>query len=177
VLSAPFVGPTRVELDWSDSVDDVSHVTYTVNVNGSSARLDTLSHAVVPLAPSTSYSISVTARDNWGNAATSNTLAITTPAADNTSPPTAPGNLSGAEVGGCEGWLSWNASTDDVDPPAAIRYDAYVNGTFDSSAFGYLSTIVYATQNGTNTFTIVAVDSSGNESPPSTVEIPNMWLC
>jgi hypothetical protein len=176
-LSAPFVGPTRVELHWTDSVDDVSHVTYTVNVNGSPTRLDTRSHAVVPLAPSSSYSISVTARDNWGNAATSNTLSIATPAADNTSAPTAPGNLSGSEVGGCEGWLSWTASTDDVDPPSVIRYDAYVNGKFDSSAFGSLSTIVYATQNGTNTFTIVAVDSSGNESPPSTVEIPNMWLC
>jgi hypothetical protein len=36
---------------------------------------------------------------------------------------------------------------------------------------------VYARVNGTNTFTIVAVDSSGNESPPSTIQIPNMWLC
>lgn len=176
-LSAPFVGPTRAELDWTDSVDDVSHVRYTVNVNGNSTQLGTLSHAVVGLDPSTPYSISVTARDNWGNAATSNTVSITTPAADNTSPPTAPGNLLGSEVGSCEGWLSWDASTDDVDPPSAIRYDAYVNGQFDGSAFGYLSTIVYATQNGTNTFTIVAVDSSGNESPPATVEIPNMWLC
>jgi hypothetical protein len=35
-----------------------------------------------------------------------------------------------------------------------------------SSAFGSLSTIVLATQNRTTAFTIVAVDSSGNESPP-----------
>ena len=136
-----------------------------------------LSHAVLPLAPSSSHSISVTARDNWANATTSNTLSITTPAADNTSPPTAPVNLVGLEVGSCEGWLSWRASTDDVDPSSAIRYDAYVNGQFDSYGVGHLSTIVYATQDGTNTFTIVAVDSSGNESKPSTVAIPNMWLC
>ena len=176
-LSAPFVGPTRVELDWTDSVDDVSGVSYTVNVDDSQVPVGNLSHAVLPLAQSTSYAVSVTARDRWGNAATSNTLSITTPAADNTSAPTAPGNLIGSEVSGCEGWLSWDASTDDVDPPSVIRYDAYVNGKFDSSAFGHTSSIVYATQNGTNTFTIVAVDSSGNESPPSTVEIPNMWLC
>lgn len=176
-LSAPYVGPTLAELDWTDSVDDVSHVSYTVNVDGSPAQTTSLSRTVAGLAPSTSYSISVTARDNWGNAATSNTLSITTPAADNASAPTAPGNLVGLEVGSCEGWLSWQGSTDDADPSSVIRYDAYVNGTFDSSAFGYTSTIVYATQNGTNTFTIVAVDSSGNESPPSTVEIPNMWLC
>ena len=117
------------------------------------------------------------ARDRWGNAATSNTLAITTPAADNSPAPTAPGNLRGFESSGCEAWLSWDASTDDVDPQSAIRYDAYVNGELDSWTFGYTSNIVYARVNGTNTFTIVAVDSSGNESPPSTIEIPNMWLC
>jgi hypothetical protein len=76
-LSAPFVGPTRAQLDWSDSVDDVSGVTYTVNVSGRPAQTASLSQAVVPgLAPSSSYTISVTARDNWGNAATSNTLSI-----------------------------------------------------------------------------------------------------
>ncbi len=136
------------------------------------------SRAVVSgLAPTTTYTMSVTARDNWGNAVTSNTLQVTTTAADDTSPPSPPANFVGSEVGSCEGWLSWNAATDDRDPPSVIRYDAYVNGTFDSSAFGYLSTIVYATRNGTNTFSIVAVDSNGNESAPATVDIPNMMLC
>jgi Fibronectin type III domain len=176
-LSALYVGPKLVELDWTDSVDDVSRVTYAVNVNGSSTPYGSLSHAVVPLKPSTAHSISVTARDQWGNAVTSNTLSITTPAADNTSPPTAPPNFVGFEVANCEGWLSWNASTDDVDPPSVIRYEAYVNGTLDFSAFGYTSAMIYATQNGTNTFTVVAFDSSGNQSPPSTVDIHNMWLC
>jgi hypothetical protein len=175
-LSAPYVGPGLVELDWTDSVDDVSGVNYLVNVNGSSTPYGNLSHAVVPLKPSTSHSISVTARDNWGNAATSNTISVTTPAADNTSPPSPPGNLTGFAVANCEGWLSWDASTDDVDPPSVIRCEAYVNGQFDSSWFGNTSTFVYATQNGTNTFTIVAFDSSGNKSA-STVEIHDMWLC
>jgi hypothetical protein len=177
-LSPSFVGPKLAELDWTDSVDDTSHVTYTVTVNGSTAQTGvSLSRTIVSLSPSTPYTISVTAKDRYGNAITSNTIEIQTPAADNTSPPSPPGNLLGLEVGNCEGWLSWTASTDDVDPSSAIRYDAYVNGQFDSSAFGYTSTIVYATQNGTNTFTIIAVDSSGNQSQPSTVEIPNMWLC
>jgi hypothetical protein len=178
VLSAPFVGPTRILLDWTDSVDDVSGVLYTVTVNGTAVATDYVSEMVVPgLAPSTAYTLSVTARDNSGNTSTSNAVAVTTPAADNRSAPSAPGNLVGSEVGGCEGWLSWDASTDDVDPPAVIRYDAYVNGEFDSSAFGYTRAIVYARANGTNTFSIVAVDSSGNESAPSSVAIPNMFLC
>jgi fibronectin type 3 domain-containing protein len=176
-LSALYVGPRLVELDWTDSVDDTSsRVNYLVNVNGSSTPYGNLSHAVVPLKPSTSHSISVTARDNSGNGATSNTISVTTPTADNTSPPSPPGNLSGFAVANCEGWLSWDASTDDVDPPSVIRYEAYVNGQFDSSWFGNTSTFVYATQNGTNTFTIVAFDSSGNQSA-SSVEIHDMWLC
>jgi hypothetical protein len=46
---------------------------------------------------------------------------VTTPAADNTSPPSPPGNLQGFAVANCEGWLSWGASADDVDPPSVIR--------------------------------------------------------
>jgi hypothetical protein len=57
-----------------------------------------------------------------------------------------------------------------------IRYEAYVNGRFDSTWLGNTSTFVYATQNGTNTFTIVAFDSSGNTSQ-SSVDIHDMWLC
>ena len=161
-LSAPFVGATRAELDWTDSVDDVSGVTYAVNVNGSQVRTDTLSHAVL---------------DGLSPSVTSNTIAITTTAATDSSPPSAPGNLMGLEVGNCEGWLSWDASTDDVDRASTIRYDAYANGVFDSATIGYTKNIIYATKNGTNTYTVIAVDSAGNESQPSTVDIPNMFLC
>ena len=178
-LSAPlYVGPRLVELDWTDSVDETSSgVSYLVNRNGSSTNYGNQSRAVVPLAPSTSYSISITARDNSGNTATSNAISVTTPAADNTSPPSAPPNFMGFEVGSCEGWLSWGASTDDVDPPSVIFYQASVNGIPDHFGFGLTSAMIYATQNGTNTYTVVAVDSSGNRSQPSTVDIHNMWLC
>jgi hypothetical protein len=178
-LSAPlYVGPRLVELDWTDSVDETSSaVTYLVNRNGSSTNYGNQSRAVVPLAPSTNYSISITARDNSGNTATSNTISVTTPAADNTSPPSAPPNFTGFEVANCEGWLSWGASTDDVDPPSVIFYEASVNGIRDHFGFGLTSAMIYATQNGTNTYTVVAVDSSGNRSQPSVVDIPNMFLC
>jgi hypothetical protein len=176
-LSSLYVGPKLVELDWTDSVDDASGApTYLVNVNGSSTNYGTSSRAVVPLAPSTGYSISVTARDRSGNTSTSNTLSITTPAADNTNPPAPPANLGGSAVGNCEGWLSWGAAVDDVDPPSVIRYEGYVNGIFDGSWFGTTTALIYATQNGTNTFVIKAYDSSGNSSQ-SSVDIHDMWLC
>jgi Fibronectin type III domain len=178
-LSEPlYVGPRLVELDWTDSVDETnSATTYLVNRNGSSTNYGNVSRAVVPLAPSTTNSISITARDNSGNTATSNTISVTTPAADNTSPPSPPPNFIAQEVGGCEGWLSWGASMDDVDPPSVIRYEAFVNGILDHSAFGLRSAIIYATQNGTNTYSVVAIDSSGNRSQPSVADVPNMWLC
>jgi fibronectin type III domain protein len=176
-LSSLYVGPKLVELDWTDSVDDASGApTYLVNVNGSSTEYGTTSRAVVPLAPSSVFSISVTARDRSGNTATSNTISITTPAADNTSPPAPPANLAGLAVGNCEGWLSWSPAVDDVDPPSVIRYEGYVNGIFDGSWFGTTTALIYATKNGTNTFTIKAFDSSGNSSE-SSVDIHDMWLC
>ena len=178
-LSAPlYVGPKVVELDWTDSVDETSSaVTYLVNRNGVSTNYGNQSRAVVPLAASSSYTISITARDNSGNTATSNAISVTTPAADNTSPPSAPPNFMGFEVASCEGWLSWNASTDDVDPPSVIFYEASVNGKLDHWGYGLTSTMIYATQNGTNTYSVVAYDSSGNRSQPSTADVHNMWLC
>jgi hypothetical protein len=178
VLSTPYVGPTLVQLDWTDAVDDVTGVRYTLNVSGRAGQMASSSQAVVGrLAPSTSYTISVTATDNFGNASTSNTVTITTPPADNRSAPTTPGNFRGFMSGDCEAWLRWDASTDDVDPSAVIRYDFYVNGEFDTSIFGETRMVVYARTVGTNSFTIVAVDSSGNESAPSTIQIPRMQVC
>jgi hypothetical protein len=37
--------------------------------------------------------------------------------------------------------------------------------------------MIYATQNGTNTYSVVAIDSSGNRSEPSVSDVHNMWLC
>jgi hypothetical protein len=57
-------------------------------------------------------------------------------------------------------------STDATDPQSAIEYEIFLNGRFftlnppGSSAFLY-------TVSGTNTWTVVAVDRSGNHSSPS----------
>ena len=118
----------------------------------------------------------MTARDRSGSTATSNTTSVTTPAADNTIPPAPPADLGGFAVGNCEGWLSWRAAVDDVDPPSVIRYEGSVNGIFDGSWSGTTTALIYATQNGTNAFTIKAFDSSGNSSQ-SSVDIDDKWLC
>ena len=138
------------------------------------------SYTVEGLTPDTTYTFKVTASDASGNTAESNVLSVTTPAVTDFVPPSAPGNLTGFDAGCGEAWLSWNASSDNVDPPSAIRYDVYVNVQLapESSTIGTTSTIAYARLQGTNTFVVRAVDSSGNVSEPSNeLSIPGMWPC
>jgi hypothetical protein len=73
---------------------------------------------------------------------------------------------------GCETWLFWNKSVDNVDPQYAIRYDIWVNGVFDGSLNDIDRWITYGTQ-GTNTYSVQAVDSAGNRSPLSSVTLEN----
>ena len=66
--------------------------------------------------------------------------------------------------------LDWDESTDDFDPQWLIEYEVYVNGVYDhSTSLRYTRTIVYGTQNGLNTFSVIAVDTVGNKSDPAEV--------
>jgi len=49
-------------------------------------------------------------------------------------------------------------------------YDVYQNGVLDHSTTGD-RTILYATESGENTFTVIAADSAGNRSAPASVTI------
>ncbi len=181
-LTATTVLPIRASLSWTASTDDRGgQVSHTLFIDGVSRPVGGGSYTVEGLAPDTTYTFKVTASDASGNTAESNVLSVTTPPVTDFVPPSAPGNLTGFDGGCGEGWLSWNASSDNVDPPSAIRYDAYVNGQLapeSSSTFGTTSTIAYALVQGTNTFVVRAVDSSGNVSEPSNeLPIPGMWPC
>jgi len=112
-LSATAVGPTRVSLTWTESVDDVSQTFYTLFLNESPIVVDRIggrSETVSNLTPSTEYEFRVSARDFFGNAVGSNTLSVTTPAVTDTDAPTPPANLHGFDGGSCEGWLTWDQS-------------------------------------------------------------------
>ncbi len=171
-LSATDVYPTRITLAWTSSKDDTSsQVWYTLYVDGA-ARDESVfgtSNVIQDLAPGSTHTFKVTVRDATGNVAQSNVLTVTTPTTTDTTAPSAPANLRlGMQSGGCEAWLSWDASTDDADSQSLIQYDVYVNGvrTHDG-VIGYTSTVAYARTVGINTFVVRAVDTSGNVSPPS----------
>jgi hypothetical protein len=175
-LSATYVGPKAVMLDWTDSVDDTSNVRYTVEIDGARwATIDDSKATITGLSPSTSYAFTVVASDRSGNTARSNAPTVTTPAADNTSPPTAPTISAASFDGACEVWVSWTAASDDVDPPDVIVYHLSLNGQLVTSQVGQTTSIEYVPHAGTHTFTVVAVDSSGNRSETSnqaTVDTP-----
>ncbi len=92
------------------------------------------------------------------------TATTTAPNPDDITPPTTP-VLSGGSVSGCEVMLQWTESTDDFDPQFVIECEVYLNGVHDhSTALRYTRTVLYANQDGVNTFAVAAVDSAGNRS-------------
>jgi hypothetical protein len=96
--------------------------------------------------------------------------ATTQPSTDRTVP-TAPGNLNAFDFG-CETWLFWDQSVDDVDPQQAIRSEIRVNGVFDGAQNGIDRWISYGTQTS-NSFSVEAIDSAGNRSPTSSITLDN----
>jgi hypothetical protein len=169
------VNPTEVSLQWTASTDDGLHILYQVFVNGSpngAETLNGLAAVVRGLTPETTYEITVKARDLYGQnvSAPSNTLTVTTSAvsATDTEPPSSPGCCGGGDVGGLELNITWGQSFDNQTAQASIMYEIYLNGVLDHATTGDRA-VVYTTQFGENTITLIAVDRAGNRSEPSTM--------
>ena len=168
LVSVTDVGPTHASVMWSATDNDPT-LRYTVRVNGA-AVLEAAANTsqIFPLLePETTYVFSVQARDSGGNVTP---LSEPTPATtearnpDDVTAPTTPSLWTGY-VEGCEVQLVWSESTDDFDPQFAIEYEIYLNGVHvESSALRFTNRVVYANQNGLNTFAVAAVDSAGNRS-------------
>jgi chitodextrinase len=168
VLGAVTVLPTRITLGWTKSVDNATQVSYTLLVNGTPSASNLIGSSGALLlyqSPATTYVFQVVARDAFGNAATSNTLTVTTPAATNAVAPTPPSNLRlSSESSPPEAWLDWDAASDDSDPSSQLMYEVYVNGALASSGIGNVEDIVYCAVTGPNRIAVRAVDTSGNAS-------------
>ena len=174
------VNPTEVTLAWTASTDDGPYLFYQVFVNGNpsvDARQNRFA-VITGLTPQTTYQFTVKARDLYGPpnvSAPSNVVTVTTSAVGgaDTEPPSAPTNLYGWDGGdgAREINLFWTQSVDNQTPQASILYEVYMNGVLDHTTTGTGRTILYATQAGANTFTVIAVDQAGNRSAPANVTI------
>jgi hypothetical protein len=179
VVSVTGTTSSTVGLSWpAVADDDYTCCTYRVFANGALVSAHNLlwtgERAVTVLrrAAATTHSFTVVAVDPSGNAsAQSAAVTATTQPSTDTTGPTAPANLYAFDFG-CETWLFWDDSVDDVDPPYAIRYEVFVNGVFDGTQTGIDRWITYGTQT-TNTFSVQAIDSAGNRSPTSSVTLEN----
>jgi len=173
LVSLVGVNPTEASLQWTASTDDGLHIRYQVLVNGSPSGVETLNGLAAVLhglTPETSYEISVQASDLYGGnlAPPSNVLTVTTPAisATDTVPPSAPGCCWGGDVGGLELNIFWGHSFDNQTAQASIAYEVYLNGVLDHTTTGDRA-VLYTTQTGDNTITLIAIDGAGNRSAPA----------
>src|SRR5688572_15055978 len=175
-LSGSVRGPSQVTLTWTRSTDDLSElVGYRIFANGVqvTAHLNWYAETQVVLrhlAPATTYTFTVEARDMGGNTARSNAVTLRTDATSDVTPPSAPTNVRITGGFGCpEFFVGWTQSTDDTDPQHLIEYEIYVNGVLSPLpvSAGVDEDFVYATSSGANTFTVRAVDQAGNTSQAS----------
>jgi hypothetical protein len=179
VVSVTGTTSSTVGLSWPTAADDdYTCCTYRVFADGVLVSADNLHRTgeravtVLRLAAATTHSFAVVAVDPSHNASEpSAPVTAATPPSTDTSGPSAPGNLYAFDFG-CETWLFWDESVDDVDPQYAIRYEVFVNGVFDGGQTAIDRWITYGTQTS-NTFTVEAVDSAGNRSPASSVTLDN----
>ncbi|HEX6681723.1 MAG TPA: fibronectin type III domain-containing protein [Candidatus Limnocylindrales bacterium] len=178
VLSSVYVLAARAQVAWTKAVDSSPFVFYTLFANGVARTGDMgggLGQVMLNLTPNTSYTLQVSARDLYGNTSFSNTITITTPVQTDFTPPTAPSGLRGrADLGSCEVYVSWTASTDNVEAQSRILYRYRIDGQLSpvrSWMIGRTSNVganvLEAPAEGTHVFTVEAVDGSGNVSAVS----------
>jgi chitinase len=179
VVSVTGTTASTVGLAWpAVADDDATCCTYQVFADGALRSPDNLQWTgeravtVLRLSSATTHTFNVVAVDPSRNAsAPSDTVKATTQQNTDFLPPSAPGNLSASDFG-CETWLSWTKSVDNVDPQAAIQYEIRVNGVFDGAQNDIDRWITYGTQ-ATNTYSVQAIDSAGNRSAVSSITLTN----
>jgi glucose/arabinose dehydrogenase/PKD repeat protein len=179
VLTAVADTPTEIELAWTPATDNIGVVGYDIyRCDGPPSQFgvpcsellvqvgNVLAYEDQSVAPSSTYTYEVRARDAAGNVSTeSNAASATTPEPD-TNPPSAPGTLEVTVVGPTEVELAWLAAVDDTELGG---YSVYRDGSLlamvDAATTSYTDTTVEPEMS--YTYWVVAFDTSGNPSDPS----------
>jgi len=166
-LSSSNVNATSFTLNWTASTDNVGVSQYEIFRGGTS--LGTTANTnfnVTGLTASTTYSMTVRARDAAGNnSAQSSALSVTTiaPAGD-TQAPTVPASLSSASVAQTSFTLNWTASTDNV---GVSLYEIFRGGTSLGTTANTNFNVTGLTASTAYSMTVRARDAAGNNSAQS----------
>jgi chitodextrinase len=170
-ISLTGAGPTHLTLAFTAQDDDPRPI-FAVSMDGSVIRPGSSEPSIIvtPLAPASTHTFTVQARDGAGHwSPVSAPFTATTNPGDpgDTTPPSTP-LMWGGPIDSCEVMFFWNPSSDDVTPAEFIVYRLSVNGVFvQGTTLGRTQAIEYGIVNGPNRFDLVAVDEAGNASLPA----------
>ena len=163
-LAAPTLTMTSVGLTWAASTDDVATTGYRIYRNGVQVGTSSATNFTnTGLIANTSYTFSVAAVDAAGNVSAQSSAISARTLADTQAPsvpgvPTSPSQLITAIS------LTWTASTDNV---GVTSYRIFRNGVQAGSSASPAFTDQGLTPNTSYSYTVSAVDGSGNASAQS----------
>ena len=179
-LSATAAGSSQINLSWTAATDNVGVTGYLIERcqgTGCStftqiATTTTTTYNNTGLQASTSYSYRVRATDAANNLSLySNTSSATTQQASDTTPPTAPANLSATAAGSSQINLSWTAATDNVGVTGYLIERCQGTGC---STFTQIATTTTTTYNNAGlqastsySYRVRATDAANNLGPYS----------
>ncbi|NUR99162.1 MAG: chitinase, partial [Kribbellaceae bacterium] len=125
------------------------------------------SATITCLTANTAYTFTVKSKDTHGNpsAASAPVTVSTNNPANDTTPPTVPGNLHATGKSSTTVSLAWNAST---DANGVFGYDVYQGSTLAASVTGTSATVANLAPSTAYTFTVKARDTYDNVSAAST---------
>src|SRR5581483_5032689 len=164
-------GTTTVTASASDNVG-VSRVEF--NLDGALQSTDTTAPYSwswnTTTAANGSHTLTSTAYDAAGNSATSTAVSVTVNNVADTTPPTAPGNLTASPNGKRKIALGWTASTDNIGVTGyQIWRSTSAGGPFAQIASAASTSFTDSTVSSRTTYYyyVVATDAAGNVSAPS----------
>lgn len=166
-LTATAVSYNKINLSWNSANNTSVTAYWIIRDNVTIAQTTAKSYSDTSVSPSTNYSYQVVASDASGNNSDlSNIATVTTPAAPDTTPPTAPANLAATAISSYQIDLSWKGSTDNI---GVVGYDIYQNGTLLTSVSGPTTTFGSSglTPGASYSYYVVGKDAAGNASPAS----------
>ena len=174
-LAAAAAGPTRIDLNWTASTDNVGVSGYRVErcqgagcTNFAQVGTPTATaYGDTGVSPSTTYRFRVRAVDAAGNLSTYSSIATaTTPAVLDTSPPSPPTGLTATAAGSGQVNLNWTASTDNVGVSGYRVERCQGAGCTNFAQVGTPTATAYGdtglSASTTYRYQVRAVDASGN---------------
>ena len=158
-----------VSLSWSAATDNVAVTSYEIYMNGvlkSSVSSSNLTASISGLAPSTTYSFYVIAKDASVNSSPASNVVngTTTILIPDTQNPTAATNLTVTGGSSSTVSLSWSSSTDNI---GVSSYDVFVDAVLKTTVSGTTAIVNGLSPTTTYSFYVVAKDAAGNSSVQS----------